>query len=157
MNKRESFGIYLSLFLMIAVVVGFSGCAGTQVQHKESLLSAAGFRMRTPSTQEQWAVFHEMTPYKLERNTFNGKTLYTYADKQKGVVYIGGDKAYQSYKQLGIQQSLAQKELELARTAKDVEALRVVVRVPVTAALLQLVALIRMNAAQVGRDRAGLA
>jgi hypothetical protein len=112
MNKRESFGMYLSLFLMIAVVVGFSGCAGTQVQHKESLLSAAGFRMRTPSTQEQWAVYHEMTPYKLERNTFNGKTLYTYADKQKGVVYIGGDKSYARYKELGIQQSLAHQELE---------------------------------------------
>jgi hypothetical protein len=53
-----------------------------------------------------------MTPYKLERNTFNGKTLYTYVDKQKGVVYIGGDKAYERYKELGIQQSLAEKELE---------------------------------------------
>lgn len=57
-------------------------------------------------------MYNQMTAYKLERSTFNGKTLYTYADKQKGVVYIGGDKAYQSYKQLGIQQSLAQKELE---------------------------------------------
>jgi uncharacterized membrane protein len=112
MNKKESLGIYLRLFLIIAVVAGFSACAGTQVQNKESVLSAAGFRMRTPSTQEQWAMFNQMTPYKLERNTFKGKALYTYADKQKGVVYIGGDKAYQRYKQLGIQQSIAQKELE---------------------------------------------
>jgi hypothetical protein len=112
MNKRESLGIHLSLFLIIAVLAGFSGCAGTQVQHKESLLSAAGFRTRTPSTQDQWAMYNQMTPYKLERNTFNGKALYSYADKQQGVVYIGGDKAYQRYKQLAIQQSLAQKELE---------------------------------------------
>jgi hypothetical protein len=112
MNKKESLGVYLRLFLIIAVVAGFSACAGTQVQNKESELSAAGFRMRTPSTQEQWAMFNRMTPYKLERNTFKGKALYTYADKQKGVVYIGGDKAYQRYKQLGIQQSIAQKELE---------------------------------------------
>jgi len=112
MNKKESLGIYLRLFLIIAVVAGFSACSGTQVQNKESVLSAAGFRMRTPSTQEQWAMFNRMTPYKLERNTVKGKALYTYADKQKGVVYIGGDKAYQRYKQLGIQQSIAQKELE---------------------------------------------
>ena len=112
MNKKESLGVYVRLFLIIAVVAGFSACAGTQVQNKESVLSAAGFRMRTPSTQEQWAMFNRMTPYKLERNTFKGKALYTYADKQKGVVYIGGDKAYQRYKQLGIQQSIAQKELE---------------------------------------------
>ena len=112
MSKKESCGIYLSLLLIIVVGIGFSGCAGTQVQNKESLLTAAGFRTRTPSTQEQWAMYNQMTPYKLERNTLNGKTVYTYADKQKGVVYIGGGKAYQSYKQLGIQQSLAQKELE---------------------------------------------
>jgi hypothetical protein len=112
MNKIESLSIHLSLFLIIAVLAGFSGCAGTQVQDKESLLSAAGFRTRTPSTQNQWAMYNQMTPYKLERNTFNGKALYSYADKQQGVVYIGGDKAYQRYKQLGIQQSLAQKEIE---------------------------------------------
>jgi len=112
MNKRESLGIYLSLFLTVAVVAGFSGCAGTQVQSKESLLIAAGFHTRTPSTQEQWAMYNQMTPYKLERNTPKGKALYTYADKQKGIVYIGGDKAYERYKQLRIQQSIAQNELE---------------------------------------------
>ena len=112
MNKRESLGIYLSLFLTIAVVAGFSGCAGTQVQNKESLLTAAGFHTRTPSTQVQWAMYNQMTPYKLERNTPKGKALYTYADKQKGIVYIGGDKAYERYKQLRIQQSIAQNELE---------------------------------------------
>src|SRR4029077_1186312 len=98
--------------LIIAAVAGFSGCAGTQVQNKESLLSSAGFHTQTPSTQTQLAMYKLMTPYKLERNTVNGKALYTYADKQKGVVYIGGDKAYQRYKQLGIQQSIAQNELE---------------------------------------------
>ena len=101
-----------AFMLIIAAVAGFSGCAGTQVQNKESLLSSAGFHTQTPSTQTQLAMYKLMTPYKLERNTVNGKALYTYADKQKGVVYIGGDKAYQRYKQLGIQQSIAQKELE---------------------------------------------
>ena len=91
MKKRESLGIYLSLFLIIAVVAGVSGCAGTQAQKKdkESLLLEAGFHIRTPSTHEQWAMYNQMTPYKLERNTLKGKALYTYVDKQKGVVYIG--------------------------------------------------------------------
>src|SRR5260370_19835117 len=110
MNKRESLGIYLSLFLIIAVVAGISGCAGTQAQNKESLLSSAGFYTRTPSTQTQWATYKLMTPYKLERNTFNGKALYTYADKQKGVVYIGGDETYPRYKPPRIQPSNASNE-----------------------------------------------
>ena len=114
MNNRRSLTIYLSLFLIFAVVAGFSGCAATQVQNKESMLSAAGFQTRVPSTQAQWALYTRMTPYKLERNTFQGRALYTYADKQKGLVYIGGDQAYQRYRQLALQQSAAQNEIEAA-------------------------------------------
>src|SRR5215471_17883756 len=94
------------------LVAGFCGCAGTEVQNKESLLTAAGFQTRTPSTQAQLAMYSRMTPYRLERNTINGRALYTYADKQNGVVYIGGDKAYQRYRQLALQRSMAEKELE---------------------------------------------
>jgi hypothetical protein len=112
MNRKKSLGLCLGLLLIIAVMPGFSGCAGTQVQNKESLLSAAGFHTRTPSTQEQWAMYDQMTPYKLERNTLKGKALYTYADKQKGIIYIGGDNSYQRYKQLATQQAIAQKEIE---------------------------------------------
>ena len=58
------------------------------------------------------AMYDRMIPYKIERNTINGKALYTYADKRKNIVYIGGDKAYQRYRQLALQQSNAEKELE---------------------------------------------
>ena len=112
MNKKASLGIYLSRFLTIAVAATFAGCASTEVQHKESLLTAAGFHTRSPSTQEQWAMYKQMTPYKLERNTLKGKALYTYADQQKGIVFIGGDKAYERYQQLRNQQSRAHEELE---------------------------------------------
>ena len=91
---------------------GLSACASTKVQNKESLLSSAGFRSHTPSTQTQLVMFKRMTPYKLERNTVGGKALYSYADPQRGVVYIGGDKAYQRYRQLALQQSIAEKEVE---------------------------------------------
>jgi hypothetical protein len=78
------------------------------------MLSAAGFQTRIPTTQVQWALYKRMTPYKLERNTLKDKALYTYVDKQKGVVYVGGDKAYQRYRQLALQQSVAQSEIEAA-------------------------------------------
>jgi hypothetical protein len=68
------------------------GCASYQVRTTESLLSEAGFQTRIPSTPAQLAMYNQMTPYKLERNTFKGKSLYSYADKQKGVAYIGGEK-----------------------------------------------------------------
>jgi hypothetical protein len=62
------------------------------VQNTESLLSPAGFRTQTPSTLAQLATYNRTAPYRLERNTINGKGLYSYADKKKGVVYIGGTK-----------------------------------------------------------------
>jgi hypothetical protein len=109
MNPKQSLGI----FLILAVAVGcFSACASTQVESKESMLSEAGFRKLTPSTPAQSAMYNQMAPYKLERNTSKGKALYTYADKQKGVVYIGGDNAYQRYKQMALQKATAEKELE---------------------------------------------
>ena len=66
-----------------------------------------------PSTQEQWAMYNQMTPYKLERNTFNGKTLYTYADKQNGVVSISEEiKRMNATKNLESSSRSLKKELE---------------------------------------------
>ena len=106
--KRLSSGVQLigSLGLLVTCLCS---CASTEVQNTES---AAGFRTQTPSTQAQPATYNRMAPYNLERNTINGSTLYTYADKRKGVVYIGGDEAYQCYRQLAVQQSIAEKERE---------------------------------------------
>jgi len=57
-------------------------------------------------------MFKRVVPYKLERNTINGEALYSYADRRKGVVYIGGAKAYQRYKQLVIQQYKIERRLQ---------------------------------------------
>jgi len=37
--------------------------------NKESLLSAAGFRTRTPSTPKRQALYSQLAPYKLERRS----------------------------------------------------------------------------------------
>src|SRR6266853_6024777 len=94
--------------LLLVAVAAFGGCASLTslvASNKESLLSAAGFRTRTPSTPKRQALYSQLAPYKLERRTKNGKVLYTYADKQKGIVYIGGETEYQQYKRLAVQQS----------------------------------------------------
>jgi len=106
-SKVVSYGL-LNLFLAIAEVGSLSGCAGTQGQYQESLLSAAGFKEITPSTPKQQAFYHSITPYKLEHDTYKGKSIYAYADKKKGVVYIGGEAAYQ--------RAAAQQKLEVTET-----------------------------------------
>lgn len=101
------------------VVAGFVGCASYDAQSKESLLSAAGFKTRTPSTAKQQAMFNRMTPYKLERRIRNGKVLYAFADKQQNVVYIGGENEYRQYKQLALQKSIAEDQLEAAQINEE--------------------------------------
>ena len=77
---------------MVVAAAGLVGCASMEAGNKESLLIAAGFRTRTPSTPAQVALYDRMTPYKVERRTRQGRVLYTLADKQHRVVYLGGPK-----------------------------------------------------------------
>src|SRR5215471_13327986 len=91
--KRLFTGVKL-IGSLCSLVTGLCSCANTEVQNTESLLSAAGFRTETPSTQAQLATYNRTAPYKLERNKNSGEGPYWYADKKKGVAYIGGDEAY---------------------------------------------------------------
>jgi hypothetical protein len=119
MNRKQSFfhrPVAAITLLLLAILVG---CASWDAQNKESLLSAAGFRTRTPTTPNQQAMFNRMTPYKVERRIRNGKVLYAYADQQNNVVYLGGENEYQKYRQLALQQSIAQDQIEAAQINED--------------------------------------
>ena len=114
MNSIKPISTSLTILLLAVALAAFEGCVSLGASGTESLLSAAGFRTRTPSTPKQQALYSQLAPYKLERREKNGKVLYTYADKQKGIVYIGGEAEYQQYKRLALQQSIAQNQLEAA-------------------------------------------
>jgi hypothetical protein len=96
------------------LMAGFCGCASTGVQNTQSLLSAAGFSERTPSTRAQLAAYSQMAPYKLERDMVNGHSVYLYANKRNRVIYYGGDKAYERYRQLVSQQAAVENAAEAA-------------------------------------------
>jgi hypothetical protein len=103
MNKNKLIAAPVFILLLLAL---FNGCASWDASSQESLLSAAGFKTRTPSTPQQEAMFARMAPYTVERRERHGKILYAYADKNQHVVYIGGEAEYQRYKQLGVQKSI---------------------------------------------------
>ncbi len=107
------------LLVLCALVVGLAGCASFGSGDTESLLSAAGFRTRTPTTEKQKAIFSSMTPFKLERRNYQGKVLYTYADPKQNLVYIGGETEYQRFQQLGLQQQIAMANLSAAQMNQD--------------------------------------
>jgi hypothetical protein len=119
MNSYHPLPNSLIFGIILVAFAAMSGCASMEAQNTESLLSAAGFRTRTPSTAAQQAMFNRMVPYKLERRVRNGKVLYAYADKRNNVVYIGGENEFQRFKQLGLQQSIAQNQLEAAQINEE--------------------------------------
>jgi hypothetical protein len=105
MNSIKPLSTSVTILLLLVAVATFEGCASLAASNKESFLSAAGFRTRTPSTPERQALYSQLAPYRLERRIKNGKVLYTYADKEKGIVYIDGETEYQQFKRLAVQES----------------------------------------------------
>jgi hypothetical protein len=74
-----------------------------------SLLTAAGFRARTPQTPKQQQMYAALPPYQVERAQVPGKgVFYVYKDQNAGVAYIGREQEYQRYQQLAVQQQIAQ-------------------------------------------------
>jgi hypothetical protein len=119
MNRKKCSVIPSIVAITLLVLASLAGCASWDAQNKESLLTAAGFRTRTPSTANQQAMFNRMTPYKVERRVRNGKVLYAFADKQNNVVYLGGENEYQKYKQLALQQSIAEDQVQAAQITEE--------------------------------------
>ncbi len=98
-----------SLILILATwgVIFFTGCASMETNKTTSLLSAAGFRARTPQTARQKEFYAAIPSYKLERATEEGKVIYVYKDEKAGVKYVGGEAEHRRYEQLCMEQHVA--------------------------------------------------
>ena len=99
-----------SLILILAAwgVIFFAGCASMETNKTTSLLSAAGFRVRTPQTAKQKEFYAALPSYKLERTTVKGKVFYVFKDEKAGVEYVGGEPERRRYQQLCMEQHVAQ-------------------------------------------------
>jgi hypothetical protein len=101
--------------IMLAGAILLAGCAGMGSANTEALLTAAGFRARTPQTPKQQQIYAILPPYQVERATVPGKgVFYVYKDEKSGMAYIGREQEYQRYQQLAIQQQIAQNQIAAA-------------------------------------------
>jgi hypothetical protein len=98
----------LILILAACGIIFFAGCASMETNKTTSLLSAAGFRMRTPQTAKQKELYAALPGNKLERGTAKGKVFYVFKDEKAGVAYVGGEPEHRRYQQLCMQQHVAQ-------------------------------------------------
>jgi len=101
-----------NIIILVTAMVGalfLTGCAGVGSANTTSLLTAAGFRARTPQTPKQQQIYAALPPYQVERATVPGKgVFYVYKDEKAGLAYVGREQEYQRYQQLAVQQQIAQ-------------------------------------------------
>jgi flagellar basal body-associated protein FliL len=114
MKTKTSKSNIILIFIAAAAALFVAGCAGMGSANTTSLLTAAGFRARTPQTPKQQQIYAALPPYKVERATVKGKTFYVYKDEKAGVAYVGREQEYQHYQQLAIQQQIAQDQIMAA-------------------------------------------
>jgi len=108
MNSKISKSNILLILAAAAPALFIAGCAEMGSGNTTSLLSAAGFHVRTPQTPHQQQMYAALPPYKVERAVVKGHTFYVYKDEKAGVAYIGREQEYQRYQQLAIQQQIAE-------------------------------------------------
>src|SRR4029077_13275541 len=107
--KTKTTNSSLILILAASGVAFFAGCASMETDNNaKSLLSQAGFRMRTPQTAKQKELYAALPNNKVEHAVVKGKVFYVFKDEKAGVAYVGGEPEHQRYQQLCKQQHVAQ-------------------------------------------------
>jgi hypothetical protein len=109
----------LIIFAAAAAALFSAGCAAMQSGNTTSLLTAAGFRARTPQTAKQKQIYASLPAYKVHRVTVKGQVFYVYKDEKAGLAYIGREQEYQRYQQVAIQQQIAQDQYMAAEMDRD--------------------------------------
>ena len=106
--KIQKLNSTIVVLFAAAAALFLAGCAEMGSGNTTSLLSAAGFRARTPQTPKQQELYAALPPYKVEHATVKGRAFYVYKDEKAGVAYVGHEPEYQRYRQLAVQQQIAQ-------------------------------------------------
>jgi hypothetical protein len=83
--------------LLLAALL-LTGC--NSLRHKESLLSAAGFRTVIPSTPAQIAHLKSLRQGTITPIVRNGQNLFFLADAGQNRLFIGDQRQYRVYQQL---------------------------------------------------------
>ena len=105
MKLRKTISNTLIILVAAALALLVAACAGTSSAstNTKSLLSAAGFRVRTPETPEQKEIYASLPANKIERAAYKGKVFYVFKDEAAGVAYVGREPEYQRYRQLSME------------------------------------------------------
>jgi hypothetical protein len=111
------------LTLAAAIGLALSGCTyfrKEDADQTESTLAAAGFQMKPADTPKRQAGLASFPVRKIVSRVREGKVTYFYADPDFcKCLYFGNQDQYARYKQLAIQQEIAQEQVDAAEMNED--------------------------------------
>jgi hypothetical protein len=96
------------LMLVASGVAFIAGCVSVETEKTKSLLSEAGFHLRTPHTAKQQELYAALPSNKIERAAVKDKVFYVFKDEKAGVAYVGGEAEYRRYQRLSMERKVAQ-------------------------------------------------
>lgn len=108
MNVPNPVKLLISLGLMALL----AGCATTQ--STENQLTAAGFKTVVASTPKQISHLESLQSGKITVAKRKGKTFFVYPDKTNKLLYVGGQKQYQSYQQIRMENKINEQNLAIS-------------------------------------------
>jgi hypothetical protein len=86
----------LASLAALALTVLATGCA-TDLEKREDMARAAGFKVITPHTPDQVALL-PLLPPKMSLLNYHGQPVYVLPNVEKNRAYVGGQKQYDAYR-----------------------------------------------------------
>ena len=109
----------LTVVLLAPLCALLTNCSSSGSSATESLLSASGFRPKSPETAQQIALYNQLPSYKVQRGKMGDKYFYAYKDEKQGIAYVGNEEQYQKYQQLATQRRIALDQRRAAEMNRD--------------------------------------
>jgi hypothetical protein len=104
----------VALVYLMAVCQTANGSA-TVTSQKEMLLSQAGFKTKTVTTQKQQQQVSQLAENKVSAVKYNGKLYYVYPTAKKDQILVGKQAQFDAYKQALQAQPASQKANQRAQ------------------------------------------
>ena len=112
--------LVVAVLLIPALVAGCSYIRKRDADQAESTLAAAGFQMKPADTEKRQASLARFPVRKVVSRVRDGQVTYFYADPDFcKCLYYGNQQQYSRYRQLALEQHIAQEQMDAAEMNED--------------------------------------
>ena len=106
-----------AILLIAALMCGCAAMEKADRNNTERLLAASGFRVLPTNSPARQKALETMPPYKIERKLKGDEVYYSYACPDQSIAYIGNQADYSKYRELELQQEIANQNTASSESA----------------------------------------